>query len=117
MPTRKMKYAELERTMRTRRGSNYYTATLPFNNYDQSHFPIRITTNENRHTSTVRLGMQGCIVTSRFSPNGGESRGAPVVKGRSDWFAQCSPGPSPQTIPRTSSLIPLSAQYLRTSDA
>ena len=54
--------------------------------------------------------MQGCIVTSRFPPNWGESRGAPVVKGRSDWFAQCSPGPSRETLPRTGSLLLLSAR-------
>jgi hypothetical protein len=45
-----------------------------------------------RHTSAMRTLMQ-CIVTSRSSPKLGGSRGAPVIKGRSDWFAQCSPGP------------------------
>ena len=46
----------------------------------------------------------------------GEPRGAPVVKSRSDWFARCSPGPTRETLPRTGSLLLLSARSRRSSD-
>jgi hypothetical protein len=68
-------------------------------NTKQSQFLVSIL----RHSSAVRSLMQGCIVTSRFPPNWGESRGAPVVKRRSD-------GPSRDTLPRTGSLLLLSAR-------
>jgi hypothetical protein len=60
--------------------------------------------------------MQGRIVTSRFS-SFGEPRGALVVKRRSDGFAQCSPRPSRETLPRTGSLLRVGPATSRTNGA
>jgi hypothetical protein len=58
------------------------------------------------------------VASSPHGPpqTGGEPRGAPVIKRRSDWFAQCSPGPPRGTLPRTGSLLLLSARSRRSSD-
>src|SRR5215472_12874525 len=60
--------------------------------------------------------MQFCMVTSRFPPFGGESRGAPVVKRRSDGFAYARLVPSRETLPRTGSLCSRPPDTRRSGD-